>query len=199
MMEQSVEKHGYRRIAIGIVILFCLFWIGEQWYEARQKEQPETMEVAAQILSWQELRELEFLCVDMEEMEDTLIINPRFKPAYRFARIYKGRAHLGIDLRRVYEWALRSNDTLYLTLPDIQLLDENIVNDLSTRTFYASGEMTPVIKQELYERAKRDMRRRALMEANVVMARENAREYFSNMFGHLYGEKVLVEIEFVAL
>lgn len=199
MMEQSVEKHGYRRIAIGIVLLFCLFWIGKRWYEASQKNQPEVMEVAAQIVSLQELRQLEFLCVDMEEMEDTLIINPGFKPAYRFARIYKGRAHLGIDLRRVYEWALRSNDTLYLTLPDIQLLDENIVNDLSTRTFYASGEMTPVIKQELYERAKRDMRRRAMMTTNVEMARENAREHFVNLFKQLCGEKVVVEIEFVAL
>lgn len=199
MMEQSVEKHGYRRIAIGIVLLFCLFWIGKRWYEASRKNQPEVMEVAAQIVSLQELRQLEFLCVDMEEMEDTLIINPGFKPAYRFARIYKGRAHLGIDLRRVYEWALRSNDTLYLTLPDIQLLDENIVNDLSTRTFYASGEMTPVIKQKLYERAKRDMRRRAMMTTNVEMARENAREHFVNLFKQLCGEKVVVEIEFVAL
>lgn len=200
MMEQSVEKHGYRRIAIGIVLFFCLFWIGKRWYDAQHPKPLNPMEIAAQITAIQDINEWEFLCVEMEEMEDTLIINPGFKPAYRFARIYKGRACLGIDMRRVTDdWARKSNDTLYLRLPDIQLLDENIVNDLSTRTFYASGEMTPVIKQELYERAKRDMRRRAMMTTNVEMARENAREHFVNLFKQLCGEKVVVEIDFIAL
>lgn len=53
MMEQSVEKHGYRRIAIGIVLLFCLFWIGKRWYDAQHPKPLNPMEIAAQITAIQ--------------------------------------------------------------------------------------------------------------------------------------------------
>lgn len=187
-----------RVIIIGCLMVALILLAWKWWCERSVTKERVPMEVAAQITSIQDLQEWEFLCVEMEEMEDTVV--QKFLSNDCFAVIYKGQAHLGIDMRQAPKnWASSFNDTLRLSLPDIQLLDEDIVNDLNTRTFYAKGDFSPTIKQELYERAKRDMRKRALMEANVEMARENARSHFSAMFRQLCGEKVVVKIEFVAL
>lgn len=180
-----------KKFVIGCFLLLLSIMIWRKWYDAQHASPQDSYDVATQITAIQELNEWEFLCVDMEVLEDTLIINPGFKPAYRFARIYKGRACLGIDVKQCpKDWIYSANDTVYVTLPEIRLLDDAIIDDLSTRTFYAHGEFSASVKRDLLERARRDMRARAMRPENRESARENAEQHFSAMFQRM-GRKVV--------
>lgn len=157
------------------------------------EEQPEQVNMAIEITSVKEVAEWEFLTVEMEEFEDTVI--PRMIISDdQFARIYKGTARLGVDMKGVSDdWIVCSQDTARITLPAIRILDEDIIDDTQTRTFYESGKITPEIKSALYEKAKVDMRERALSAENVSAATENAKAQFTYMFHSMGFNTVLFE------
>lgn len=140
------------------------------------------MEMATEITSIKEVAEWEFLTLDVEEIEDTLIPRVIIKDD-QFVRIFKGKARLGVDMKSAdSNWIACSGDTARILLPQIRILDENIIDDMQTRTFYESGKMPPAIKEALYQKAKRDMRKRALSVENVKAAKENAKAQFTYLF-----------------
>jgi hypothetical protein len=169
-----------------IVILLLLVAVGAFAFlyfrggkDMRQKTQ---VDIPTEISSIKEIAEWEFLTVEMEEFEDT-VIPRKIISDDQFARIYKGTARLGVDMKDAAEnWVVTSHDTVRITLPAIRILDEDIIDDTQTRTFYENGKITPAIKNALYERAKQDMRRRAMSKENITAARENAQAQFTYMF-----------------
>ena len=171
---------------VGLALFFFLRWRAEE-------EEPSQVDMAIEITSVKEVAEWEFLTVEMEEFEDTVI--PRMIISDdQFARIYKGTARLGVDMKEsASDWLITSQDTIWIKLPDIRILDEDIIDDTQTRTFYESGKITPEIKSALYERAKVDMRKRALSPENVSAAHENAKAQFTYMFRSMGFNTVLFE------
>lgn len=169
------------------VLAFFLLW------ERYSKTRNEQVDISTEITSIKEVAEWEFLTIEMEEFEDTVI--PRMIVSDdQFARIYKGTARLGVDMKEVAsDWLITSHDTIWIKLPDIRILDEDIIDDTQTRTFYESGKITPEIKSALYERAKVDMRKRALSPENVSAASENAKAQFTYMFRSMGFKTVLFE------
>ncbi|MBO7606278.1 MAG: DUF4230 domain-containing protein [Paludibacteraceae bacterium] len=151
------------------------------------------MDISTEISSIKEVAEWEFLTVEMEEFEDTVI--PRsIVSDDQFARIYKGTARLGIDMKEAQAgWVTASHDTVRIQLPAIRILDEEIIDDMQTRTFYENGSITPAIKTALYERAKRDMRLRAMSKENISAASGNAKAQFTYMFRSMGFKTVLFE------
>lgn len=179
-----------------LVILLAIGWFAYNYFSGEKAvESKEQIEMSTEITSIKEIAEWEFLTVEVEEFEDTVI--PRMIITDdQFVRIYKGTARLGVDMKEAdSNWVACSGDTATLLLPQIKILDENIIDDMQTRTFYESGKMTPAIKEALYEKAKRDMRKRALSDENVAAAKENAKAQFSYMF-HSMGYST-VNISFV--
>lgn len=151
------------------------------------------VDISSEITSIKEVAEWEFLTVDMEEFEDT-VIPRKIISDDQFARIYRGTARLGVDMKDAAEnWVSTSHDTVRITLPAIRILDEDIIDDTQTRTFCENGKITPAIKTALYERARRDMRRRALSKENLSAARENAQVQFTYMFRSMGFKTVLFE------
>ena len=168
-----------------IVILLLLVGVGLAAYwmlKGKEAAKNEQMEMSTQITSIKEVAEWEFLTVDVEEIEDTLI--PRMIITDdQFVRIFKGKVRLGVDMQKAdSNWISCSGDTARILLPQISILDENIIDDMQTRTFYESGKITPAIKEALYQKAKRDMGKRALAVENVTAAKENAKAQFTYMF-----------------
>lgn len=173
-------------VGVGLALFFFLRGRSEE-------EQQSQVEMAVEITSVKEIAEWEFLTVEMEEFEDTVI--PRMIISDdQFARIYKGTARLGVDMKEAAsDWLITSHDTVWIKLPDIRILDEDIIDDTQTRTFYENGKITPAIKSALYERAKRDMRLRALSKENLSAASENAKAQFTYMFRSMGFKTVLFE------
>ena len=112
------------------------------------------------------------------------------------ARIYYGTLRIGIDLHKAGPKWLRTEDsTVVATLPPIELLDRNFIDEARTRAFIESGEWDASAYDALYRQAYRKMIARCMTEENLRTAENNAREQFTNMLRSMGFKYVTVEFE----
>ena len=122
----------------------------------------------------------EFLSIADEELVDT--VRHGFFGDSELARIYYGTLRLGIDMRQVKEgWIQMDHDTVVVTLPAIQLLDDKFLDEARTKTFYEDGKWTENDKEALRHRACEAMKRRCLTADNVSHAQQNAKKQFESL------------------
>lgn len=136
----------------------------------------------AQIRSIEQIGQWEFLAIADEELVDT-IRHRTLGRDDRLVRIYRGTLRLGVDLSRCEEgWIMTRGDTLFATVPPVQLLSNHFIDEARTRSFYENGEWNARAKEQMYWRAARQMRERSLTDANYRLAEDNAREQFTALF-----------------
>lgn len=132
------------------------------------------------IKSIEEIGEWEFLQLTDEELIDT--VKHGFFGDSELARIYYGTLRLGINLHQAPPgWIVQDKDTLRLSLPPIQLLDQDFIDEARTKAFFESGKWTEADRKQLYERAYSRMKQRSLTPANIAIAQANARQQIENM------------------
>ena len=136
----------------------------------------------------------EFLTIDLEEIADTTAYR-RFGSDNELVRIYYGRMRLGVDLQKAKEdWIQTHGDTVNVTLPAVELLDKNFIDEAKTKAFFEIGSWDQSSRDALYYQARRKMLARGMTSANLEMARENAIDQFTTLFRSLgFGH---VEIHF---
>lgn len=140
------------------------------------------------ITSMKEIGEWEFLSVNDEELVDT--IRRGFLRDEKLVRIYYGKLSLGINMHDVSpRWVKQEGDSIILTLPEIELLDKDFIDETRTKAFIETGNWTDADRDSLYQRAYAKMKRRCLTKSNIEAARENAAEQFGKMLKTLNVEK----------
>lgn len=140
------------------------------------------------ITSMKEIGEWEFLSVNDEELMDT--IRRGFLRDEKLVRIYYGKLSLGINMHDVSpRWVKEDGDSVILTLPDIELLDKDFIDETRTKAFIETGNWTNADRDSLYQRAYAKMKRRCLTRSNIEAARQNATEQFGKMLKTLNVEK----------
>ena len=136
----------------------------------------------------------EFLSVSDEELVDT--VRTGFFSDDELVRIYHGTLRIGIDLRECSpEWITAEGDTVFVTLPEMRLLDHNFIDEANSRAFFETGKWSNKDRKDMYERARRRMLARCLTEANLNAARANAKEQIARML-RLIAEPRVVKVEF---
>ena len=147
-----------------------------------------------QIVSMIDIGQWEFLTIDLEEIADTSAYR-RFGSDRELVRIYYGRMRLGVDLLKAKEdWVQMNGDTVSVTLPAVELLDNNFIDEAKTKPFFEIGSWDQKSRDALYYQARRKMLARGLTTANLELARKNAIEQFTTLFRSLgFGH---VEIHF---
>ena len=147
----------------------------------------------AQIESIRQIGQWEFLSISDEEMVDT--VDRGFFKDKELVRIYYGTLRLGIDLSKIDEHWLQASDSIVLaTLPPIQLLDHQFIDEARTRSFFESGSWTSQDREQLYQRAYQKMLKRCLTKNNMAQARDNARIQFTQLLHTMGFKNVHVEI-----
>ena len=147
-----------------------------------------------QIAAIKQIGQWEFLSVRDEELVDTL--SRGFFSDKELVRIYYGTVRLGIDLQKTYDKWIQVTDTAVVaTLPPIQLLDRNFIDEAQTRSFFESGSWSSADREALYNRAYQKMYARCVTPQNIATAEENARQQFAQLLRSLGFEKVWVNIE----
>lgn len=122
----------------------------------------------------------EFLSVSDEELIDT--VRTGFFSDDELVRIYYGTLSLGIDLRDCSkDWISSKGDTIFVTLPEVKLLDQNFIDEASSRSFFETGKWSNKDRKAMYERAKQRMLTRCLTEENLNTARLNAKDQIGKM------------------
>ena len=135
-----------------------------------------------QIRSIERIGKWEFLTISDEEMVDT-IRHRTFQKDNRLVRIYHGTLRLGINLAECKDgWVTTHGDTVSLSLPPISLLTEQFIDEARTRSFYENGTWDASAKEQMYQKAARQMKRRCLTPSNYRLAEDNARTQLTTLF-----------------
>jgi hypothetical protein len=166
---------GLLVLAIGIILLVCIVgWIyrdirdGHIEFGADQQIDitPE------QIKSIKEIGEWEFLSISDEELVDTIRLGIFSND--RLSRIYYGTLRLGVNLKQVEPgWIVARGDTIDITLPQIDLLDRDFIDEARTRSFYESGTWSPKDREAMHQRAYHKMLQRGMTSQNLQIAKQN--------------------------
>ena len=135
---------------------------------------PEQIEHIKAIGEW------EFLSIANEELVDTvrkgLISNDHL------VRIYYGTLRLGVNMRHVEPgWLKAAGDSIEVTLPPIELLDRDFIDEARTRSFHESGSWSGADREALYRRAHRLMTAHCMTPQNIEAARRNGESQFRKM------------------
>lgn len=115
----------------------------------------------------------EFLTISDEVMVDT--VRQDFFSKAELIRIYRGTLRFGIDLAKAKDdWIITvGDDSLSVTLPPIELLDKNFIDEASTTSFYEKGSWSAGEREELYQKAAREMTERNMTPHNIAEAEHN--------------------------
>ena len=133
-----------------------------------------------QIESIKAVGEWEFLSISTEELIDTT--RKRLFSDDHLVRIYYGTLRLGVNMKQVEPgWIQQRNDTLFLTLPKVGLLDRDFIDEARTKSFFESGTWKAEDREALYKRAYQKMTAHCLTPTNLKTAEDNARESFRKM------------------
>lgn len=133
-----------------------------------------------QMTSIKAIGEWEFLSVSNEELVDT--IREGMLSDDHLVRIYYGTARLGINMHHVEPgWLTTRGDTLVATLPAIELLDRDFIDEARTKSFFESGSWSHADREALYRKAYRQMLRHTMTHDNIQAARDNGEEQFRRM------------------
>ncbi|WP_314663502.1 DUF4230 domain-containing protein [Prevotella aurantiaca] len=148
-----------------------------------------------QIQSIQSIGQWEFLAINDEEIVDT--VRERFFSDNELVRIYYGTLRLGIDLHKAKpRWLHVENDSVVVaTLPNIELLDRNFIDEARTQSFFESGNWSAEDREKLYNRAYQKMLKRCFTKENIAITENNARKHFEKMLNAMGYKNVRIEFE----
>ncbi len=140
------------------------------------------------ITSMKEIGEWEFLAIDDEELVDT--VRKGFLKDDKLVRIYYGRLSLGINMHKADpQWVTTAGDTVTVTLPRMELLDNDFIDETRTKAFIETGDWTDADREALYRKAYGMMKRRCVTAANIKTAERNAADQLGRMLKALGVEK----------
>lgn len=154
-------------------------------------DRTETYISPTHLKSIRDIGEWELLCIDDEELVDT--VRRGLFSNDQLVRIYYGSLRLGLDLSQIdASCAVVDGDRLVLTLPDVRLLDENFIDEARTRSFHEKGQWEAKARDELYERARRKMMARALTTDNMDYTRRLASQHIEQIMKAMGYKEVVV-------
>ena len=135
---------------------------------------------AVQVQKLKDIGQWEFLSIADEELMDT--VRHGFFGDDRLSRLYYGTLRLGIDMGKTSKnWIKTDHDTIKVTLPPVQLLDPNFIDEARTRAVYESGKWSEADKAMLTIRASETMKMQCITPQNIRSAEQNATVQFTNL------------------
>ena len=150
-----------------------------------------TPEVVQSIKS---IGEWEFLSIADEEMVDT--IRKGIFIDDHLVRIYYGQLSLGVNMQKVGpRWIEAVGDSVMVTMPQVELLDNDFIDEARTKSFYETGKWTAADREAMYRRAYSLMKRNCLTPKNIRTAEINAETQMQNIMRSLGFRTVIVKFD----
>ena len=190
----------YIKIGIGAAIVVLLiagfFWLrGETKNSYIDFGSSDKIDFTpTQIQSMKAIGEWEFLSVSTEEIVDT--IRKGIFSDDELVRIYYGTLRLGVNMHHVGDnWIQTSGDSITLTLPKIELLDKEFIDEARTKSFYERGSWKPADRDALYQKAYRQMLHHSMTKENLQAAKANASQQMHDIMRALGYQHVSVTFQ----
>ena len=196
-MRKTIDNIRSITVAVAIIAIILLaVWLYRSLGDAHlEMGADDSIELTpTQIESIKAVGEWEFLSISTEELVDTT--RKRLFKDDQLVRIYYGTLRLGVNMQQVKPgWIQQRNDTLFLTLPKVGLLDRNFIDEARTKSFFESGTWKAEDREALYKQAYRKMTAHCLTPTNLQTAEENARESFRKMLRSMGYKNVDIKFE----
>lgn len=146
-----------------------------------------------QIRQIEAMGQMEFLGVADEVMVDTTKTSLFSRGS--LSKIYRGQLRFGVDLSKARKGWIQNagGDSLHLTLPPIELLDSNFIDEAATTTFFEKGNWTAADREALYQRARSEMMQRNCTQQNLDEARRQAEATLREIFRAMGYSRVGIE------
>ena len=187
-------KYKLAGIAVACVVGIAVVWwlvSGISQSEVSPDVNQEIDLTPEQITSIEAIGEWEFLAIANEELVDTT--RKGFFSNDHLVRIYYGTVRLGIDMKNVEPgWIETEGDSIVVTLPQPDLLDKHFIDEAKTKSFFESGKWSQKDREQLYQKAYRQMLVHCLTPENLRTARENGEAQFSRMMKTMGYEHVSI-------
>ena len=146
------------------------------------------------IQSIKSIGEWEFLSIADEEMVDTT--RKGIFSDEHLVRIYYGQLSLGVNMHKVGpRWIEVAGDSVTVTLPKVELLDNDFIDEARTKSFYESGKWSAADREAMYRRAYSLMKRNCLTPKNIRAAQNNAEAQMQNIMKSLGFRAVTVKFD----
>ena len=146
------------------------------------------------IQSIKSIGEWEFLSIADEEMVDTT--RKGIFSDDHLVRIYYGQLSIGVNMRKVGpRWIEATGDSVTVTLPKVELLDNDFIDEARTKSFYESGRWSAADREAMYRRAYSMMKRNCLNAKNIRTAEMNAEARMKKIMMQLGFKTVNVKFE----
>ena len=191
-MRKTIDNIRSITVAVAIIAVILLaVWLYRSLGDARLEMGADDSIglTPTQIESIKAVGEWEFLSISTEELVDTT--RKRLFKDDQLVRIYYGTLRLGVNMQQVKPgWIQQRNDTLFLTLPKVGLLDRNFIDEARTKSFFESGTWKAEDREALYKQAYRKMTAHCLTPTNLSTAEDNARESFRKLLRSMGYQKV---------
>lgn len=183
-----------KQIVTLVILVIAVLWILKTEEDEVEVEVEQTIDLTPeQITSLKDIGQWEFLSIADEEMVDTM--RKGIFSDDQLVRIYYGTLRLGIDMNKASKnWIKKRNDSVYVSLPPIQLLDKDFIDEARTQSFYENGKWSGRDLTALYKRAYNNMRRRCLTRENIQSAEDNAVSQFNQMLKTMGHENVVIRV-----
>lgn len=179
-------------ITIAVIVLVYRF-CNDTEKEIAKIEVNDKIDVTPTIITaMKEIGEWEFLSVNDEELVDT--VKKGFFTDDKLVRIYYGKLSLGINMHKASpHWIRQHNDSIFITLPKIELLDNNFIDEARTNAFIEKGKWTDADREAMYNKAYRQMKQRCLTPQNISIAKSNATAQMEKMLNAMGIEKYRID------
>ena len=146
------------------------------------------------IQSIKSIGEWEFLSIADEEMVDTT--RKGIFSDDHLVRIYYGQLSLGVNMHKVGpRWIEVAGDSVTVTLPKVELLDNDFIDEARTKSFYESDKWSAADREAMYRRAYSLMKRNCLTPKNIRAAQNNAEAQMQNIMKSLGFRAVTVKFD----
>lgn len=187
----------YALCALLLIIVIAAMWHSMKnvtLFSAYIEEADKIDITPQQISDIKEIGQWEFLSIDVEELVDTT--RKGFFSDDHLARIYRGTLRLGIDLQELNEQSVFiQNDTLFMALPPIKLLDDHFIDEANTRSFHETGKWKPTDRDIMYQKAQRLMKEHTLTQENYQNAKDYGESQMRNLLTNMGFPHVVISFE----
>ena len=146
------------------------------------------------VQSIKSIGEWEFLSIADEEMVDT--IRKGIFSDDHLVRIYYGQLSLGVNMHKVGpRWIEAVGDSVTVTMPKVELLDNDFIDEARTKSFYESGKWSAADREAMYRRAYALMKKNCLTPKNIRTEQNNAESQMQNVMKSLGFRVVTIRFE----
>jgi hypothetical protein len=175
-------------VLVGICLILLIVGTGTTIHVTEDKHIAIT---PAEIKQIKDIGQWEFLSIEDEELVDT--IRKGIFSDDELVRVYYGTVSLGVDLKTTKEgWITMLGDTVDVSLPPIQVLDPDIVDEAASKPFFETGKWNQNAREALYHKAKKQIFNRCFTRENIKQAQESAISHFQQLVEAMGYEHVKV-------